>query len=155
MSMKMLAPAMIALTLCLAGCGGRTGNDARAGEGAATNAASNAAAANGAAPAGPCPFEIRDVRAVRSGIPDSPPGGGAAVYVSTRPDAEGRQPQVGQRMSSPPDLVIAVDRDPAAQPQPHRDWSETGIGGYPATPDYTHAVVRCAGNQVARVPIQP
>jgi hypothetical protein len=143
--MKILAPAIAILSLCLVGCGGRTGN----------NAAANTAAATAAAPTGPCPFEIRDVRAVRSGLPDTPPDAGAAVLISTRPDAEGRQPLVGMGESSPPDLVITVDRDPEARPRSDRAWSGTGIGGYPKTPDYTHAVVRCAGTPVARVPIQP
>ena len=154
--MNKLAPSTIALSLCLAGCTGGTGNNAAgAGQGVGANAAGNTAGANAATPAGPCPFEIRDVRAVRSGLPDTPPDAGAAVLILTRPDAEGRQPLIGMGESSPPNLLITVDRDPAAQPRSDRGWSGAGIGGYPRTPDYTHAVVRCVGVEVARVPIQP
>lgn len=153
--MKILAPAIVTLSLCLAGCGGGSGNNAAAsGAAPAANASGNAAAGTAGAPAGPCPFEIRNVRAVRSGLTDAP-GSGAAIYVSMRPDAQGRQPQIGQGESPPPDLLLNIDPDPGAPGSADRAWSESGIGGFPATPDYTHAIVRCAGNQVARVPIQP
>lgn len=161
--MKKLAPVIAALSICLGGCGGATGNNAAgnnavgAGAGATANASGNTATASAEAPAGPCPFEIRNVRAVRSGLPDTPPGAGsgAAIFLSMRPDAEGRQPMISQRISPPPDLLLDIDPDPGASTGGDRGWSETGIGGFPATPDYTHAVVRCRGNQVARVPIQP
>jgi hypothetical protein len=170
--MKILAPAIVTLSLCLAGCGGGTGNNAAAaGEKAAPSDAANAAApsnaanaatpnatpnaaANAATPAGPCPFEIRNVRALRSGIPDLP-GSGAAIFVTVRPDAQGRPPQISQRTSPAPDLLLDIDPDPAAPASADREAGESGIGGFPATPDYTHAIVRCRGVQVARVPIRP
>jgi hypothetical protein len=161
--MKTLAPSILILSLCIVGCSPGTGNNATGAGGApAANASGNGAAAAAAAPAaaiaapaGPCPFEIRNVRAVRSGLPHSEPGSGAAIYVSLRPDAQGRQPQMSQRMSPPPDLLLDIDPDPGASANADREWAESGIGGFPATGDYTHAVVRCRGNRVARVPIEP
>lgn len=151
--MRRFGASMAAMAFCLAGCGGGAGNESAKG-----NAAANAAAPAGnsaAAPGQPCPFETRNIRA---GVePSQNPGGGEPsvwIRVEHRPDSQGRPAAAAQRLSGPPDLILDLDNDPRAQPSPDHEWSDTGIGGYPATPDYTHAVVRCLGTQIARVPIR-
>lgn len=149
--MQRFGPAIgITLALCLAGCGAPVGINAAAVDNAVAPAGNAAAGAQG----GPCPFETRNVRATTG--PSMAPGGGqqVTITVEVRNDVEGRVPMLSQRLTPPPELVLDIDRDPMSTPQADRGSSETGIGGYPATPDYTHAVVRCLGTEIARVPIQ-
>jgi hypothetical protein len=129
--------AIIALAVCLGGCGARSGNEA--------------AGANTAAPGGPCPFETRNVRAAvetGSGTPS------VWIRLEHRADTDRRQPAAIRRQTPPPDLVLDLETDPQGMQSEGREWGESGVGGYPATPDYTRAVVRCRGTEVARVPIQ-
>lgn len=153
--MRSFGPAIATLALCIAGCAARTESNAT-GEGNATAAANAAAPAGNAAAGarGPCPFEARNVRATTG--TSMAPGGGREVTITVEVwnDAEGRVPMMSQRQTPPPELVLDIDPDPMSTPQADRGPSEIGIGGYPATPDYTHAVVRCLGTEIARVPIQ-
>ncbi len=146
---------VLTLSLCLAGCDAATEN------GSAGN--DNEAAANGTAPpgnaaaeaaGGPCPFETRNPRAVAGASPAAEGGQQVTISIEIRPDSEGRQPMMSQRLTPPPELVLDIDRDPMATPSPEHEWGEVGIGGYPAAPAYTHAIIRCTGTQIARVPIR-
>lgn len=153
--MHRLGPAIVTLALCLAGCGAPAGsNAAGGGNEAAANAVAPAGNAAAEAAGGPCPFETRNARATTG--PSMAPEGGqqATITLEVRNDGEGRVPTFSQRLTPPPELVLDIDRDPMSTQQSDRGWTEIAIGGYPATPDYTHAVIRCRGTQVARVPVQ-
>jgi hypothetical protein len=157
--MQRSGSAIVTLALCLAGCGARTESNA---VGAGNESVANAAAGNAAAGAnavagaqgGPCPFETRNVRATTGPSPAPEGGQQVTITVGIRTDSEGSVPMLSQRLTPPPELVLDIDRDPMATPSTDREWGEAGIGGYPATPAYTHAVVRCLGAEIARVPIQ-
>jgi hypothetical protein len=145
--MHRFGAAVVALAFCLGGCGARTANEAAGGN----NAAANEAAA---APGGPCPFGTRNIRAAVATSPARQGERQVMINVEFTPDREGRVPAINQRPSPPPELILDIDRDPHMPPSQDHEWKQVGMGGYPATAAYTHAVVRCLGTQIARVPIR-
>jgi hypothetical protein len=113
---------------------------------------SNAAAQRSGEASGVCPFETRNWRVTLD--KSMAPGGGRQITIrgEINGDAQGRSPQLTQQLPQPPEIVLDVDADPMATPQPPMGWGETGIG-YDYDSAYTHAVVRCAGREIARIPI--
>jgi hypothetical protein len=152
--------------LCLAGCGAQKEEGSAGGSAAVDGGAGNLAAAalppapagNEAAetPVGSCPFATRGWQAAI--VPASKPGGTATVALNgeVRPDKGGRMPTVStQGAMEAPALVLELSSDPAIDPQPDRGWSRAGAVFDAYYPNYTHAAVRCAGAEIARVPIAP
>jgi hypothetical protein len=146
MIMQGYGAAIVALGFCLGGCGARTGNETAGGD--------NAAAANAAAPGEPCPFATRNIRAAVATSAGRQGGQQVMINVEFRPDREGRVPAINQRLTPPPELILDIDRDPHMPPSQDHEWRQVGMGGYPATADYDHVVVRCLGTRIARVPIR-
>ncbi|HEX8645021.1 MAG TPA: hypothetical protein VF702_14025 [Allosphingosinicella sp.] len=143
--------------------GGEANNVAAGNEAAAENgaAADNGAAApetaatggnaSAAAAPGPCPFETRNWRAT---LDTSPMDNRRMITIrgEVKGDAQGRHPGLAQQPPTPPDLVLSLESDPMASPEDGSSWSEVGMG-YDYDAGYTHAVVRCAGREIARVPV--
>ena len=159
--MRMIRPAMTALALCLAGCGAQMESNrvdeekaiaANAGAGDSTAAANSAAET----PVGPCPFATRGWEATISTV--SQPGGKPAVALNgeVRPDKDGRMPMIFSiGIRQPPVLVLELLSDAEVEPQADRGWMTTGTVFEEYDPQYTHAAVRCAETEIARVPIRP
>jgi hypothetical protein len=122
--------------------------------GAAAPAANvtNAAGASAAPTPGPCPFETRNWRATLDTSPPPEPRRMITIRGEVNADSQGRYPNLAQQLTPPPDLVLNVENDPRATPQDPPGWADMGIG-YDYDAAYTHAVVRCNGREIARVPV--
>ncbi|HEX8238232.1 MAG TPA: hypothetical protein VF574_00650 [Allosphingosinicella sp.] len=166
--MRAILPVTAALALCLAGCGAPSQSNRAGGEPAVDgNASASAASAAGgepaasansaaATPVGPCPFATRGW--VAEIVPASEPGGKPAVALNgeARPDKDGRMPMMfALGVRRPPVLVLELSSDAAVEPQADRGWMTVGTVFEEHEPQYTHAAVRCADVEIARVPIRP
>lgn len=159
------------LLLCLAACDGGANNaaDAAANDGAAAMAASdnwadldnegNALAMpapppfpgeiGAAAETGPCPFEVRNLRATSGGTES--PDGNVEVEVE-RKSADNREARLAvRRSSSPPILALDLRSSP---PVGNIGWTISNFGIAPLPPTFTTVVIYCHGPEIARGPIR-
>lgn len=162
--------AVLTLSLCVAGCDGGA-NDAAGtmvNEGANAVAPLETAAAvedpnnaltiappppmpgEAAAPeTGPCPFEIRNLRAT-SGGPEAPDGGVAVEVEKRSADNRELRPEV-RRTSAPPVLAYDLRSSP---PVGNAGWTTAAFGIGPLPPTFTTVVLYCHGEEIARGPVR-
>jgi len=136
--MRRSGVAIIALAFCLGGCGAQTGNEAAAGNTAAT--------------AAPCPFPNRGWRAAVV-LEGTPPEQRIALTGEVGNDRSGRSPMQASGDTPPPTIFLDINSEGAMAAGPGAPaWSE-GTTYYAYQPGHSTAVIRCDGREVARVPI--
>ena len=117
----------------------------------AASAAPDANASAGAAD-GACPYRTRNFRAAVR--PAQPPNTGHELELNwdAMPDAQRRYPGINVVEQTPLVVVELIAGGEPTPPEFPADWMDSGsMGSY--NPANTHAVLRCAGREIARVPI--